>query len=471
MPAEHFIHRRHSLRTQLLLWLVPLSIGVLAISSFASHTLALKYASDAYDTGLFDSARSLAEQVRFGADGEPILELSQAAEEIIYSDPYDQVFFRVLSPTGKLVAGRADVPAPKETLNPGDPVRFYNAVVDGAPVRVGAYTLFDGKGAAKATVLVAETVVKRKRLSRSLLLTALAALIALTLVMAVTVWFGIGRGLRPLRRLAQELSQRGWNDLSPIDDRGTPEEVRPLTRAIDDLMHRLETALTAQQRFIAGAAHQLRTPLAGLTAQTERALLAREGESIKAALVQLQQSSRRVTRLVNQLLTLARAEPGSDPAREFVSLDLAALVRRICMEWVPDALERGVDLGFEGEPGPVMIRGDEFLLSEMLDNLIDNALRYGARPNGNVTIRLASSPRIELSVEDAGPGIPRDERPRVFDRFYRVPGSPSGGSGLGLAIVREIARAHGAEVSVHSGDPDGSVFRVVFEADQQSARL
>jgi two-component system sensor histidine kinase TctE len=470
MPAERSPRVKESLGARLLLWLAPSVLAVLAASLFASHAVTLRFANEAYDEGLYDSARALAQQIRLDAAGRPVLELPRAAEEIIEFDPFDRIFYRVLSPQGVTVAGRDDLPAPAAMpAKPPSPVRFYDAEVGGEPVRAGAYTLFDSEGVPRAHVLVAETLVKRRTLLRNLLLTELISIIAITLAMAATIWFGIRHGLSPLRELAAALSRRGWDDLSPINDREAPQEVRPLTRAINDMMKRLETSLTAQRRFIAEAAHQLRTPLAGLTAQADRALLARDIDTIKPALEQLQLASSRVTRLVNQILTLARAEPGHDPAREFVVLDLAKLVQQACREWVPQALARRVDLGYEGESGPVMIRGDELLLSEMLNNLIDNALRYGAAPGGRVTVRLAALPRIELAVEDDGPGIPEDERAHIFDRFHRLPGSAPGGCGLGLAIVREIARAHGAEARAEPKGPEGgAVFRVVF-ADGQSA--
>jgi two-component system sensor histidine kinase TctE len=203
-------------------------------------------------------------------------------------------------------------------------------------------------------------------------------------------------------------------------------------------------------------------------AQTDRALRAPDFETVRPALQQVQNSTRRTTRLVNQLLTLARAEPAGEPGRGTEPLDLSRLVQETCAEWVPEAITRGVDLGFSGDPGPTMIDGDELLLREMLGNLIDNAIRYGGTP-GIVTVRLEASPTIRLSVEDDGAGIPESEFGKIFERFHRVPGSPPGGSGLGLAIVREIARVHGADVSVqHAGPKGGAIFRIIFAVNNSS---
>jgi two-component system sensor histidine kinase TctE len=216
----------------------------------------------------------------------------------------------------------------------------------------------------------------------------------------------------------------------------------------------------------------LRTPLAGLTTQVERALHASDIDAIKPALAQVQSSSRRVTRLVNQLLMLAKAEPGSDPQRDLVPLDLSRLVQQTCRDWVPEALAQGVDLGFVADSGEFVVAGHEVLLTEMLNNLIDNALRYAAHPGGSITVRLRCAPLPELSVEDDGPGIPESERTRIFERFHRLPGSAAGGCGLGLAIVREIALLHGAKMVVESGTAgSGSIFRMSFSAVHSNARL
>lgn len=432
----------------LLLWLVPPVAGVIFITSFASYTLALRFASEAYDTALFDSARSLAQQIRFRADGAAELDLPRAATEILVSDPYDRIYYRVVAASRDTITGRDEVPMPAASLTREHPITFYDAAVAGDAVRVGAYAVFrDGEEPA-AVVLFAETLVKRERLSRKLLLTMLLPLLALALVVVGGVSFAVRKALVPLQRLARDLSNRGWSNLSGLNSAAVPEEIRPLSDALDGLMHRLATALSAQRRFISEAAHQLRTPMAGLSSQTERALEARDIDAIKPALAQLLVSARRITRLVNQLLTLARTEPGAGAGREFEILDLAGLVQRTCMEWVPEALHRRVDLGYAGPTTPVTIRGDDLMLAEMLNNLIDNALRYGVPKGGTVTVRLTAAPHLELVVEDDGVGIPEAERLPVLERFHRVPGSEAGGCGLGLAIVREVALGHGADIAV-----------------------
>jgi two-component system sensor histidine kinase TctE len=455
--------RARTLRAQLLWRLLPPVLIVVLVTSFFAYTLALSLARDAYDAALFDSARSLAQQIERTGDSTLELHLPREAEEILVSDPYDRIFYRLVAADGKTVAGDPRLPLPKAELTEVRPVSFYDAQISGERVRASAYGVFRGTDAPVGTIVFAETLVKRTRLAQRVLVTLIVPLVLVTLVVAAFVWYGVRSGLAPLNDLASTLAKRGWGDLRAVGGEQVPGEVRPLIASLDNLMQRLDVAQNAQQRFISEAAHQLRTPLAGLTAQIERALLVTDVEAMKPALVQLGSSSRRLARLVNQLLTLAKAEPGSDPQHELAPIDLSAIVQETCREWVPEALRKKVDLGFAGETGPVQIMGHELLLTEMLDNLIDNALRYGAQPGQSITVRLTATPHVELVVEDEGPGIPENERGRIFERFHRLPGSAPGGCGLGLTIVREIARVHDALVSVETpASGTGSAFRVRF---------
>jgi two-component system sensor histidine kinase TctE len=434
--------RIRSLRAQLLWWLMPPLALVCVIGTVIAYYAAYNYATRAYDDGLFDTARALAQQVRV-ADGRAKLELPKQAVEILEFDPYDRVFYRVLGADWSDVAGRQDLPLPAISPSAKSPVQYYDSEVQGIPVRVAAFSAFDSRGHVEFTVLSAETLVKREILAQRILLTVVLPQLVLIVVVALLLVFGVRRGLVPLRRLADAVTRRGYHDLSIIDDTDSPEEVRPLTRSINEMIRRLSYALSAQQRFIADAAHQLRTPLAGLSAQTERALDETRIEDMRPALEHIWASSKRATHLVNQLLSLARADPG----REFAQIDIAHLLRQTTMEWVPKALARCIDLGYEGSAQPVFVKGDALLLQEMLNNIIDNAIAYG-RDNGAITVRLLSRPALQIQVEDDGSGIPEHERERVFERFYRVPGSSGSGSGLGLAIVRQIAQLHGASVSI-----------------------
>jgi two-component system sensor histidine kinase TctE len=446
-----------SLRAQLLWWLMPPLALLFVVGTVIAYYAAYNFANRAYDDGLFDTARALAQQVKL-VGGKAELELRQQAIEILEFDPYDKVFYRVLGSGSISIAGRQDLPLPEVLPSPENPVQYYDSQVGGNPVRVAAFSAFDASGHPQFTVLSAETRIKRQILVQRILITVVVPQIVLIVVVALLLVYGVRRGLVPLRRLADAVTRRGYHDLSVIDDIGSPEEVRPLTRSINELIRRLGYALSAQQRFIADAAHQLRTPLAGLSAQTERALGETRIEEMKPALEQIWASSKRATHLVNQLLTLARTEPD----RAFTQVDLAQSLRQTTMDWVPKALTRNIDLGYAGGDQPVFVRGDALLLQEMLNNIIDNAIAYG-RDGGAITVRLSVTPAPQIQVEDDGNGIPEHERERVFERFYRIPGSTGNGCGLGLAIVRQIAQAHEASVSVQdSAAHRGTVVSIVF---------
>jgi two-component system sensor histidine kinase TctE len=456
------IFKRDSLRAQLLWWLMFPLVLVLMLDAVISYHVALNFANSAYDEGLFDTARALAQQVKTGG-GAVEVNLPQQAQEILESDPYDKVFYQVLTPNGTQVAGQ-DLPPPPFPATAETPVRYYDTEINQTPIRVAAYSVFDAKGAQLFTVLSAETLIKRRTLVKNILITVILPQIVIIVGAALLLVYGVRRGLIPLRRLTDAITHRGYHDLSLIDEVRSPEEVRPMMRAINELMQRLSTALSMQRRFVADAAHQLRTPLAGLSAQTERALREQRFEDMRPALEHITASSKQLTRLVNQLLTLARSEPDSDPTREFARFDLAQLVRQTTVEWVPKALSRGIDLGYAGIDKPVFVQGDALLLEELLNNLIDNAIRYG-REGGTATVLLKAISTVAIEVEDDGPGIPQQDHERVFERFYRTSGSRGDGCGLGLAIVRQIAQVHDASVSLERPTSGrGTLIRIVFNS-------
>jgi two-component system sensor histidine kinase TctE len=266
-----------------------------------------------------------------------------------------------------------------------------------------------------------------------------------------------------LQRLQSAISTRSHLDLSPLDESESLEEVRPLIHAINDLMQRLSHVLDAQNRFIADAAHQLRTPLAGLKAQIELIVRGNDPSAFENDMLTLRASTDRLTRLVNQLLALARNEPAADRVSARQALDINQLASTLTMARVPEALKKNIDLGYESQGAPGMINGDASRLKDLIDNLIDNAIRY-TQPDGRITVSVSNDSRITLMVTDNGPGIPVDQRERVFERFYSVLGNGADGSGLGLAIVREIARMHGAQVNIGNGPDDtGTRISVVFQ--------
>jgi two-component system sensor histidine kinase TctE len=288
---------------------------------------------------------------------------------------------------------------------------------------------------------------------QDILLADLLPQIAFATIIGIYLLVVLKRVLKPLYVLADEVSLRSPRDLSPIEESHVFEEVKILTDTINDLLHRLAQAIAAQQRFIANAAHQLRTPLAGFVIQAERAAQEHDITLIRPALYQMQNSANRLSHTVNQLLVLAKSEP-VDGTYEFKSLNLSELIRSTCMDWAPKALHKQMELSFENANRDLFILGDESLLRELLSNILDNAICYG-RDKGNIAVQLTASPQPVLVVEDDGSGIPQSEKEKIFERFYRIQGTTGNGCGLGLAIVKEIAELHNIRMDLNNTCVEG----------------
>jgi two-component system, OmpR family, sensor histidine kinase TctE len=279
-------------------------------------------------------------------------------------------------------------------------------------------------------------------------------------VTLVLVWVGIQLGLRPVKRLRDEIAQRSPLDLRPIVESSVPREIVPVVVTLNRLFMMLRTAGQSQQQFIANTAHQLRTPITGMQAQLDLLAAEPKAQPVKDRLLTLQEGIRQLGRAANQLLTLARADPAANIAIKNQPVDLNILVGEVVARFFDRALQSGIDLGVDMQP--VSIVADPSLLDDLLSNLVDNALKY-TPAGGSVTVRAGMDHgRRFLSVEDTGPGIPEAERERVRQRFYRLPNSPGHGSGLGLAIVDEIARLYAASVTIESG-ANGRGTRVLLQ--------
>jgi two-component system sensor histidine kinase TctE len=445
---------RTSIRLALLRALALPILAVLAVGVWFAYRVAVDVANDAYDQSLQNSALAIANRVRI-VRGQAQLALPVEAEQMLRTDEFDRVYFRVRDARGHLVAGDEGLPIPELTEAPNT-FSFFHAVYEDRRIRGVRLSVESGKS--RFYVTVAETTRKREIAVRRLLLALVLPATLIVLAAAAIIWFGISRGLVPLRRLERELERRGGDDLSPVDEAGAPQEARLLVHALNGLLGRLRDAAAEQRTFLEDAAHQLRTPLANLRIQLE--LLARE-PGAEAIARQLQETVTRTIRLANQLLALARAESGRPLAPDFRPINLGAVIEGLVDEWVRAADRKTIDLGFDR--GEAWMLGDPFMLRELAANLIDNAITY-TQPGGRITVRCgAREGRVFLEVEDNGPGIPAAERARVLERFHRVPGSPGSGSGLGLAIANDIVRAHAGALMLGeaSGHP-GTIVRAEF---------
>lgn len=409
-------------------------------------------------------AREIAVHVR-GDGGAQRLDLPEDAGKVLLQDSEDLLFYRVTTAAGRVLGGDAAMPPPRAVPAGAAPAAYMDQVHD-RPVRmlVAWIDTAAEAGGGRVQVQVAETLHKRSRFAWEMVADVMLPQLLLAVLAAVVVWFGVSRGLQPLQRLRSAVSDRSHLDLSPIDTHAVPGEVRPLVDEVNGLMARLARSFGFQNRFVADAAHQLKTPVSGLKAQIEIALRETDPERVRHSLAQVYLSADRLSRLVQQLLALARNEPAALSAVQLQPLDLNALALEVSMAWVPQALKRDIDLGFEGAERPLLVQGDRDRLRELLDNLLDNAILY-SQPHGRVTVRtaLGDGARCRLSVSDDGPHIPVHERERIFQRFHRLLGNQADGSGLGLAIVSEIAALHGARITLDDdSDGVGNTFSVHF---------
>ncbi|WP_372657131.1 sensor histidine kinase N-terminal domain-containing protein [Hydrogenophaga sp.] len=433
----------------LLLW--PLS---LALTWFVAQGIASK----PFDRALEFNLQALKQFVVPSAQGVSF-NLNAQARDLLRADDTDQIYFQVLDPRSGVISGETDFPLPRDNATPiPGQVMLRDDVVHGAEVRVAYTWLPRGDSERLVLMQVAETRGKRSTLATEIIKGVMVPQFVILPLAVLLVWLALVRGIRPLNELEQRIRARKPDDLSPIEESFIPQEVAPLVSSINDLLLRLKTSLTTQKRFLADAAHQLKTPLAGLRMQAELAQRETDSLEMRGSLQQIARASMRATHTVNQLLALARAET-TGRALPSARIDLARLVTAVVQDSVPRALEHGVDLGYEGPdeiPEDCLMEGNPTLLQEMVRNLVDNAIHYSGH-GGVVTARVLldrfSGVQI-LQVEDNGPGIPENERELVLQPFYRALGTNVDGSGLGLAIVHEIAQQHEATVFMEDAHSD-----------------
>lgn len=441
--------RPPSLRRRLLIILAaPMALAWLA-SGVLIYVLALHYANLNYDRSLRQGAVALEQMIRSDAGQH---ELSPQARILMEYDATNPGFYMVRSLRHGTLASNFDLPRPDPLPAAGAAPEMFSVKVDGRPLRMAALTMLAADPQDEIVVAVAETLRERRALAREILVGTLPVVLLLIAAVLALVWAAVSRGLRLLDPLTAQIAARPAHDLSPLDTSEVPIEIRPLTRTIDALFARLRHSLDLQERFIADAAHQLRTPLAGLRLQAERALADPRPDSVRAALAHVERLSAGAGRAAGQLLALARAS--ADETGEAVPVDLAQLARSYVVERVREALARGIDLGYEGVLAGAIIHGDPVMLREALVNLVDNALNH-AGAHGTVTVSVLPGDDIELAVEDSGSGVAEEWWPRLGERFFRPPDSTRDGSGLGLAIVRRIAERHAARVAFGRGREGG----------------
>lgn len=447
----------NSLRRKLLRWLLVALSALVAVGILTDYFMALEPAREVYDQHLLKLAynleRSLPNDPAEWHEAYPQIERTLLRSE---QDNYDAAKAAIFDSHGQFLAGVTDLPIQLRSAD--NKPYFYEAEYKGDPIRVVAI-----KSPALDVVLyLAETTYKRNRLVQKTLVHMIVPELIFALFSIIVLWIGVGRGLQPLTQLRTQINARSETDLSPMDAGQAPIEVREIIVALNSLLARLDHSLKLQNQFLANAAHQLRTPLAGLQMQLELAS-GQSPEEREQSHERMLVSTRRIVRLANQLLALARAE-GEAEVKQFAELDISAAIETMATEWLSRAYAKGIDLGLDLHPAH--INGSLWQIQEMLANLVDNAIRY-TPAHGNVTIRCRQlGKEVLIEVEDSGPGIPPDQHENVFNRFFRLE-EGSDGCGLGLAIVLEIVRHHGGQIVLKQPESlQGTLVRISFPSGQ-----
>ena len=471
-----FQREQRSLFGEILDWMLTPILLLWPVTLVLTWLVAQGIAGKPFDRALEFNVGALAQLITV-QQGAAQFVLPQPARELLRADEADTVYYQVMGPKGEFLSGEKALPLPPdEDRAPLGEVRLRDVELRGQDLKVAyMWVKLDLPDSAPALVQVAETMDKRSVLATEIVKGVMLPQFVILPLAVLLVWLALAQAIKPLNRLEERIRARNPDDLSPLDVESVPLEVVPLVSSVNDLLLRLTDSISTQKRFLADAAHQLKTPLAGLRMQAD--LAQRQGasaEELKQSLRHIGRSSIRATHTVNQLLALARAE-SSAAVLAHQPCNLVRLTMDVVRDCVPRAMEKRIDIGYEGaEPDTdgVVMPGNATLLKEMVRNLVDNAINYTVeRPQqaAMITVRVLLDPFsrvLVLQVEDTGPGIPAAERELVFQPFYRALGTEVDGSGLGLPIVMEIARQHQATVTVedsHPGhSPPGSCFTVRF---------
>lgn len=441
-----------SLRKKILSWFMPLMLLLIIADSTILHRLAVNALGKELDFELYDSVDDISDYLKVSGLGTKKLEVLENASRILLNDDVDKVVYTVTNENGTLLIGDKDLLEKSEhkisTIN-SKPYFFFTKI-NNEKFRVvrAKFKIGNESNSQNITIQVAATLNRRNALADKIFIGIFVPQLILILISFLVISISIKKGLAPLNDLQNEVSKRSEKNLSPIDLPNIPEEIFLVAKSVNNLMKQLQNQISVQNRFIADAAHQLRTPLAGAQAQLELAGIKGHPEILKSVLPKVNQSLNRLLHTVNQLLKLAKSEAEAIAMIEMSQIDLNLLARAVASEMATTAIQKNIDLGFESSATPAFIKGNAERLKELLFNLLDNAIRY-TQNGGKVTVSIElTETKVKLKVSDNGPGVIALERDRIFERFHRIVGSDQEGSGLGLAIVKDIADLHGANINM-----------------------
>ena len=462
-----------SLRRKILSWLMPLMLLVIFIDSTLLNQLAIRALEKELDADLYGSVADITDYLRNAGVDTKDFELLENASRILLNDKIDKILYSVTNANGILLSGSKDLVEKTKNDTSKLNAHYFFTEINHDKFRVMRSTFIQDKasGSQKLIIQVAVTLHRRNALANKILVGIVVPQLFLVLVSFLIIFIGVKRGLAPLQVLQDAVSKRSEKNLSPINLPNIPEEVYLVANSVNNLMKQLQDLILGQNRFIADAAHQLRTPLAGAQAQLELAELEADPTVLKSILLKVHQSLDRLLHTVNQLLILAKNQPEAASTIQMEPLDLNLISKEVALEMAPTAIQKKIDLGFEPSAKPAIVKGNAERLKELLYNLLDNAIRY-TQVGGQVTMSIRyTDTEVELKILDNGPGIDAAERDKIFDRFHRVIGSGQDGSGLGLAIVKEIAKLHDADITVAENDSKKGLQVVVsFDRAQEDVQ-
>jgi two-component system sensor histidine kinase TctE len=468
---------KKNLSTQKLIiqWiLIPMMIIIILDSTFLFYqgdTLR----KETFDRDLAETAKSLALIFKKSSE-QKLHDIDENSISLLLTEPHDKMFYSIRDDQGHLVFGNPDVAfRPAEDVDPNDPDDFnvYFDTIKNESVRVVSIPIEHTLNHQKKQffIQVAETRNQRTYIQKQIIFWIVIPQLILLISALILVRFAVKKGLSPILYLNEKIISRSYRDLKPIDINNVPLEVDRLVTSLNNLMSELDNAIKSENRFVNDAAHQLRTPLAGILAQIQLAQESKNKDEIHNRLEQISQSSKRLIHIINQLLSLSKTQPEAAHTSEFQKIDVVALTKKTMEDLFSLADLKKIDLGYEGSLEEAFIEADDKKLYDLIHNLVENAIKY-TPSSGKVNVSIENkNNKICLIVEDTGKGIPKDDQPNIFKRFYRGDNvSQSGndaGAGIGLAIVKEIANMHGATIEIDSrNEKSGTRFYVYFEPIQ-----
>jgi two-component system, OmpR family, sensor histidine kinase TctE len=459
---------RNSIRRQMQVWLmIPLLI-LLVVSAVCSYVLAMYLSREAYDQALLNSIDSITSRLIDDNGKVSVERLPRRVKALLTHDDKDEFVYEIYTEDGKLLSQNQGLPKPPPLIERGEPAVLHYELLGDNVYRVavtrGSFPEFE---TGHVLIQAGETLNSRKEYRRKLLLGIVVPQMILLSLAVLAIWISIEKLIKPLKTISEVVKKRAPNDLSPISSADAPDEVKSFLNALNGLFLRVNEDMEKQHRFAANAAHQLRTPLAGMKTYIEIMEKNSKDPEFSKMLAQMNDGCDRLIRTVQQLLSLSRAEQG-EVLRTYQMIDLNAVVEEALTDVVPESIKKNVELELDTPEEPVKVLGNAVSLKELTMNLLENAIKYN-NSGGHVTVKVTNGTNVQLVVEDDGLGIPESERSKVFERFYRVSQSSNldvSGSGLGLSIVSEVARLHNATVTIDSGkDLKGTKFTVTFPQD------